>query len=96
MEVQLDISDLIQVPVEPLPSDRARKALEKIDLLRKIREEVICNPHFIERLNLCLPSLDLPEWWIPGKHDQDLVLAAARLFFAFSVKHQKQFSLQWE
>ena len=23
-------------------------------------------------------ALDLPEWWLPGKHDHDLVVGAAR------------------
>lgn len=70
--------DLIQVPVDPLPEDRARRTLDRIDLLNKIREEIIQNEKMEERLKLCLPSLDMPEWWIPGKHDRDLLLGAAR------------------
>lgn len=52
--------------------------VDRIDLLSKIREEIIHSEKLDERLKLCLPSLDMPEWWIPGKHDRDLLLAAAR------------------
>lgn len=31
-----------------------------------------------ERLKLCQPSLDLPEWWECGKHDKDLLIGAAK------------------
>lgn len=61
------IVDLIQVPVDPLPEDRARRTLDRIDLLNKIREEVIHSDKLDERLKLCLPSLDMPEWWIAGE-----------------------------
>ncbi len=53
------ILDLIQVPVDPLPEDRARRTLDRIDLLNKIREEIIHNEKLDERLKLCLPSLDV-------------------------------------
>jgi chromodomain-helicase-DNA-binding protein 7 len=71
-------TDLIQVPVDPLPEDRARRAIDRIDLLNKIREEIIRHEKLDERLKLALPSLDMPEWWIPGKHDKDLLIGAVR------------------
>jgi len=80
----LYIIDLIQVPVDPLPEDRARRTIERIDLLNKVREEIIQNEKLDERLRLSLPSLDMPEWWIPGKHDKDLLFGAVRYFFSNS------------
>ena len=31
-----------------------------------------------ERLSLCQPSGDTPDWWQPGKHDKELLLGAAK------------------
>ncbi len=70
--------DLIQAPVDPIPEERARRTLERIELLTKIREEILCHEKLDDRLRLCQPSLDMPEWWIPGKHDKDLLYGAAR------------------
>ena len=33
------------------------------------------------------PALDLPEWWIPGRHDTDLVLGAARYEYMYCRGH---------
>jgi chromodomain-helicase-DNA-binding protein 7 len=66
------------MPVEPVSEDRARRVLERVNLLCKIRQEILCHPHLDERLTLCQPSADVPEWWIPGKHDKDLLLGAAK------------------
>ncbi|PSN41757.1 hypothetical protein C0J52_08864 [Blattella germanica] len=44
----------------------------------KIREEVLTHPLLDERLKVCQSSLDLPEWWQPGKHDKDLLIGAAK------------------
>ncbi|KAF3856775.1 hypothetical protein F7725_017498 [Dissostichus mawsoni] len=54
------------VLVEPLTEERAARTLYRIELLRKIREQ------------LCRPSLYLPVWWESGKHDRDLLIGAAR------------------
>lgn len=64
--------------LDPLPEDRAKRILERISLLSKIREETLCHPQLDERLNYCQPSADIPEWWIPGKHDKDLLLGVAK------------------
>jgi len=64
--------------VEPVAEERARRTLERIDLLNKVREEIIFTPQLEEKLKMCLPSLDMPDWWVPGKHDKDIVLGAAR------------------
>ncbi|XP_055078132.1 chromodomain-helicase-DNA-binding protein 6 isoform X2 [Periophthalmus magnuspinnatus] len=64
--------------VEPLTEERAARTLYRIELLRKIREQVLRHPLLSARLQLCRPSLYLPVWWESGKHDRDLLLGAAR------------------
>ncbi|XP_043946125.1 chromodomain-helicase-DNA-binding protein 6 isoform X2 [Protopterus annectens] len=64
--------------VEPITEERAARTLYRIELLRKIREQVLRHPQLIERLKLCRPSLYLPVWWECGKHDRDLLIGAAR------------------
>ncbi|XP_068171397.1 chromodomain-helicase-DNA-binding protein 6 isoform X2 [Antennarius striatus] len=63
--------------VEPLTEERAARTLYRIELLRKIREQVLRHPLILARLQLCRPSLYLPVWWEPGKHDRDLLIGAA-------------------
>lgn len=68
-----------EVPVEIVSEERANRCLQRIDLLNKIRNDVYKNPNFDEWiLNRCAPSSDLPDWYIPGEHDRDLVRAASR------------------
>ncbi|XP_006874108.1 PREDICTED: chromodomain-helicase-DNA-binding protein 7-like [Chrysochloris asiatica] len=69
-----DLSSMI----EPITEERASRTLYRIELLRKIREQVLQHPHLGERLKLCQPSLDLPEWWECGRHDRDLLVGAAK------------------
>nr|XP_057910318.1 chromodomain-helicase-DNA-binding protein 6 isoform X2 [Doryrhamphus excisus] len=66
------------VLVEPLTEERAARTLYRIELLRKIREQVLLHPLLSARLQLCRPSLYLPVWWESGKHDRDLLIGAAR------------------
>uniref|UniRef100_A0A4W6DQ68 Chromodomain helicase DNA binding protein 6 n=1 Tax=Lates calcarifer TaxID=8187 RepID=A0A4W6DQ68_LATCA len=66
------------VLVEPLTEERAARTLYRIELLRKIREQVLRHPLLSARLQLCRPSLYLPVWWETGKHDRDLLIGAAR------------------
>lgn len=70
-----ECTDLV---VEAITEDRARRVLERISLLSKIREETLVHPQLDARLALCQPSADVPEWWIPGKHDKDLLIGAAK------------------
>ncbi|KAM4688567.1 chromodomain-helicase-DNA-binding protein 7 [Discoglossus pictus] len=72
-----DLSELASM-IEPITEERASRTLYRIELLRKIREQVLNHPQLNERLKLCQPSLDLPEWWESGKHDRDLLVGAAR------------------
>lgn len=65
-------------PVEMINEEKARRALERINLLNKIREVVLPHPLLDERLKLCQLSADVPEWWIPGKHDKDLLIGVAK------------------
>lgn len=64
--------------VEPITEERAAKTLYRIELLRKIREQVLRCPQLHERLQLCRPSLYLPVWWECGKHDRDLLIGTAK------------------
>ncbi|XP_032738509.1 chromodomain-helicase-DNA-binding protein 7 isoform X4 [Lontra canadensis] len=69
-----DLSSMI----EPITEERASRTLYRIELLRKIREQVLHHPQLGERLKLCQPSVDLPEWWECGRHDRDLLVGAAK------------------
>ncbi|KAG8200736.1 hypothetical protein JTE90_022342 [Oedothorax gibbosus] len=64
--------------VEPISEERASRCLQRVDLLNKIREEILGHPELDERLKLCQPSMDLPDWWVCGKHDKDLLIGAAK------------------
>uniref|UniRef100_A0A8C6Y584 Chromodomain helicase DNA binding protein 6 n=1 Tax=Naja naja TaxID=35670 RepID=A0A8C6Y584_NAJNA len=64
--------------VEPITEERAARTLYRIELLRKIREQVLRCPQLHERLKLCRPSLYLPVWWECGKHDRDLLIGTAK------------------
>ncbi|XP_067410623.1 chromodomain-helicase-DNA-binding protein 6 isoform X4 [Emydura macquarii macquarii] len=64
--------------VEPITEERAARTLYRIELLRKVREQVLKYPQLHERLKLCRPSLYLPVWWECGKHDRDLLLGTAK------------------
>lgn len=68
----------IDVPVDQLSPAKARQILDRVDLLSKIREEILSHPHLEERLSLCQPSGDTPDWWQFGKHDKELLLGAAK------------------
>ncbi|XP_036427480.1 chromodomain-helicase-DNA-binding protein 6 [Colossoma macropomum] len=64
--------------VEPVTEERAARTLYRIELLRKVREQVLRHPLLGERLKLCRPSLYLPVWWECGKHDRDLLIGVAK------------------
>ncbi|KAG7236852.1 hypothetical protein INR49_000156 [Caranx melampygus] len=53
------------IVVEPLTEERAARTLYRIELLRKIREQVLRHPLLSARLQLCRPSLYLP---LPHPH----------------------------
>ncbi|XP_023651099.1 chromodomain-helicase-DNA-binding protein 6 isoform X1 [Paramormyrops kingsleyae] len=64
--------------VEPITEERAARTLYRIELLRKVREQVLRHPLLGPRLQLCQPSLYLPVWWECGKHDGDLLVGVAK------------------
>ncbi len=64
--------------VEPITEERAGRCLARIDMLNKIREHILWHPKLEERLKLCQSSPDMPEWWLPGEHDKDLLIGAAK------------------
>lgn len=66
------------INVESVTEERAVRCLTRIDFLNKIREQIIVHPELDERLKMCMPQSDLPDWWEHGKHDKDLLLAAAK------------------
>lgn len=68
----------LPISVDPISEERASRSLARIDLLSKIREEILPHPELDERLQLCQPSIDLPDWWLCGKHDKDLIVGAAK------------------
>ncbi|KAI1285481.1 Chromodomain-helicase-DNA-binding protein 7 [Halotydeus destructor] len=68
----------LPISVDPISEERANRSLARIDLLSKVREEVLLHPELEDRLMLCQPSIELPDWWICGKHDKDLLLGAAK------------------
>ncbi|XP_054656461.1 chromodomain-helicase-DNA-binding protein 7 isoform X2 [Dunckerocampus dactyliophorus] len=64
--------------IDPITEERASRTLYRIELLRRIREQVLPHPLLSERLKLCQPSPDLPEWWECGRHDRDLLIGASK------------------
>nr|CAH8876431.1 unnamed protein product [Trichobilharzia regenti] len=72
-------SDLgCEIIIDPISEERASRCLSRIDLLVRIRNHILKHPQLEERIKLCQPSSDLPGWWIPGKHDKELLFAAAK------------------
>ncbi|CAG5021763.1 unnamed protein product [Parnassius apollo] len=63
---------------EPIGEERAIATLERIDLLRVLREEVAPQPALEARLALAERSRDSPPWWQPARHDKLLVLAVCK------------------
>lgn len=63
---------------EPIGEERAIATLERIDLLRVLREEVAPHPALESRLSLCEPSADAPSWWQPATHDNLLIRAVCK------------------
>lgn len=64
--------------IEHISEEKARRTLERLELLSRIREEILTHPKLDERLRVCITSADMPDWWIAGKHDKDLLLGVAK------------------
>ncbi|XP_069797186.1 chromodomain-helicase-DNA-binding protein 8 isoform X2 [Narcine bancroftii] len=63
--------------VRQVTEERASRTLYRIELLRKVREQVLPHPQLQEHLRLCPPSPELPGWWESGRHDLELLQGAA-------------------
>jgi len=70
--------ELCDFPMEMINEERARRALDRINLIVKIREETLNHPRLDERLKGCQVSADVPDWWQPGKHDKDLLIGVSK------------------
>lgn len=64
--------------IEHISEEKARRTLERLELLSKIREEILTHSKLDERLRVCVTSADMPDWWVAGKHDKDLLLGVAK------------------
>lgn len=64
--------------IEHIGEEKARRTLERLELLSRIREEIITHPKLDERLKVCVTSADMPDWWISGKHDKELLIGVAK------------------
>ena len=78
-QLMFAVSELVSGSVETIGEEKARKVLDRVDFLTKLREEVVVREDLADVLEEHAElALDLPEWWQPGKHDHDLVVGAAR------------------
>ena len=66
------------VTLDPISPEKAQRVLDHVEKLRKIRDDILPSPYFRERTQKCDTALDLPSWWVPGKHDRDLVRGVAK------------------
>ena len=64
--------------VEAITEERAARCLARIDLLQKIREQILWHPKLNERMKLCQPGPEMPDWWVSGEHDKELLIGAAK------------------
>lgn len=64
--------------IEHVNEEKARRTLERLELLSRIREEILTHPKLDERLQVCVTSADMPEWWIAGKHDKELLVGVGK------------------
>ena len=64
--------------VMSITEERATRCITRINLLNKIRENILFHPRLDDRLTLCMPAPYLPSWWICGQHDKDLLVGAAK------------------
>ncbi|CAG0886234.1 unnamed protein product [Cyprideis torosa] len=71
---------LMQYPIEFYRDEQAKRTLERIELLNKIREIYLPDPKLPAKLReICQPGgPEMPDWWKCGKHDIDLLKGAGR------------------
>ena len=71
-------SEVSPIHIEAISKEKAQNVLKRVEMLRKLHEEVLVHPDLEDRLEHCQQGSDLPDWWISGKHDKDLLVGAAR------------------
>lgn len=78
--------------IEHVNEEKARRTLERLELLSRIREEILTHPKLDERLQVCVTSADMPEWWIAGKHDKELLVGVGKWvnLYSFFLEFDKQ------
>merc|ERR1712228_1037829 len=82
---------------EPIAEEKANKVLERLDMFKKLRQDIVKHQNLDERLLLALDNQDLPDWWIPGKHDRDLLLGVAKhgiIRMEFHILNDQELSFQ--
>lgn len=40
--------------------------------------QILPHPQFDELIKLCEVSFEVPQWWLPGSHDKDLLEGVAK------------------
>ena len=69
---------LLDMQVEVVSEERAARCLQRVELMGKVRVDVLGSGHFAAWMAKCAPSPELPDWWVHCQHDVELVKAAAR------------------
>jgi chromodomain-helicase-DNA-binding protein 7 len=70
--------EICPMKIDTIEESKAKKVLARVDLIRQIRDDALEHPKLNERMLLCEPAIDMPDWWISGKHDKDLLQGVAR------------------
>merc|ERR1712110_29063 len=89
--------ETFSVTPEPIAEEKANKVLERLDMFKKLRQDIVKHQNLDERLLLALDNQDLPDWWIPGKHDRDLLLGVAKhgiIRMEFHILNDQELSFQ--
>uniref|UniRef100_A0A182S962 Chromodomain-helicase-DNA-binding protein 6-9 tri-helical domain-containing protein n=1 Tax=Anopheles maculatus TaxID=74869 RepID=A0A182S962_9DIPT len=63
--------------VDDVTEDHAKLILDRLELLSKARQ-IVKHPKLEENIRLCENNLDTPDWWIPGRHDRELLRAVLK------------------
>ncbi len=73
-------ANLVDLQVEVISEERATRCIQRVEMLNKVRGDIVRHEKFEEWISVdnCGGGSDLPDWWIVGKHDRELVKAAAR------------------
>lgn len=69
--------------IEHVSEEKGRRTLERLELLSRIREEILTHPKLDERLQVCVTSADMPDWWVAGKHDKELLIGVGKYVSTF-------------